>query len=137
MTDTPEGLYYTKEHEWMRVENDIGIVGITNHAQCQMGDITEVVELPAQGSIYAAGEEIAGIESSKSYGPIHAPASGTVDSLHDDLEDSPELVNDDPYGEGWILTIKLTDTGEIDTLMESGKLMDASAYKKLIEDEDE
>ncbi len=117
----PSDLKYTKSHEWIRVEGNVGTAGITDFAQQELGDIV-FVEAPAQGSAVAAGAPMGSVESVKAVSEINAPASGTVSAVNADLTDHPELLNADPYGKGWILKITFANTGEL-----SG-LMDAAAY---------
>ena len=114
-------LKYTKSHEWIRVEGNVGTAGITDFAQQELGDIV-FVEAPAQGSAVAAGAPMGSVESVKAVSEINAPASGAVSAVNADLADHPELLNADPYGKGWILKVTLANAGEI-----SG-LMDAAAY---------
>ena len=117
----PSDLKYTKSHEWIRVEGNVGTAGITDFAQQELGDIV-FVEAPAQGSAVAAGAPMGSVESVKAVSEINAPASGAVSAVNADLADHPELLNADPYGKGWILKVTLANAGEI-----SG-LMDAAAY---------
>ncbi len=113
---TPDNLKYTKEHEWIRLDGDIAYVGITDHAQEELGDIT-YVELPEVGKEVKAGDELAVIESVKAASDIYAPVSGTVDKVNEALDDTPETVNDSPYENGWICTLSGVDAAEIDGLM--------------------
>lgn len=122
MSDVPDGLYYTKEHEWMRVEGDRVTIGITDHAQDMLTDIV-YIELPEAGDTVADMGEFAVVESVKSASPIFAPLAGTITEVNMDLEDAPELMNTSPYGEGWIVKMTLDDPAAV-----SG-LMDAAAYK--------
>ncbi len=117
----PSDLKYTKSHEWIRVEGNVGTAGITDFAQQELGDIV-FVEAPAQGSAVAAGAPMGSVESVKAVSEINAPAGGAVSAVNADLADHPELLNADPYGKGWILKITLANAGEL-----SG-LMDAAAY---------
>ncbi len=123
----PKDLRYTNEHEWIRVEDGIGTVGITEHAQDSLGDIT-FVELPAVEQSIAMGDEAAAIESSKAASSIYAPVSGSVTEVNDSVEDAPEKVNEDPYGEGWIFKMKIEDASQLDGLM------DATSYEQFLED---
>ena len=117
----PEGLHYSTDHEWIRVENKTGLLGITHFAQDALGDIV-YLELPKVGVEVRAGQEIAEIESTKTASPIYAPVAGKILSVNDDLKNKPELVNQDPYGKGWIAKIELADVAELK------KLMDAKQY---------
>jgi glycine cleavage system H protein len=124
----PDDLKYTKEHEWLAVNGGVGTVGITHFAQSELGDIV-YVELPAAGSPVVAGEEFGTVESVKAVSEIFAPVSGEVLQVNTLLSTSPETINKDPYGEGWLLKIKLADTKDLDSLMS------AAAYRKYIEEE--
>ena len=122
MSLIPEEQYYTKEHEWMRVEGDEIVIGITDHAQDALTDIV-YIELPGEDEIMGEMDEFAIVESVKSASPIFAPLAGKIVAVNDALEDAPELMNTDPYGEGWIIRMKL-DTPEAITGM-----MSAADYK--------
>lgn len=124
----PDDLKYTKEHEWISVQGGVGTVGITHYAQSELGDIV-YVELPAVGSAVVAGEEFGTVESVKAVSEIFAPVSGEVLEVNGALAQGPDTINKDPYGEGWLLKIKLADAKDIDTLMT------AAAYRKYIEEE--
>ena len=116
----PADLLYNKSHEWLRVEGDEAVIGITHFAQEALGDIT-YVDLPAVGDTVSAGEEFGSIESVKAASELYAPASGEIVAANDALADAPELVNKDPFGEGWMLRIKLDGAPE--------GLLDAAAYE--------
>ena len=103
-----QDLLYSKTHEWVRVENEIAVVGITDFAQEQLGDIT-YVELPAVGDMVEAGQEMGSVESVKAASELYSPVSGEVIEINDELEASPEKVNADPFGEGWLLRVRLTE----------------------------
>jgi glycine cleavage system H protein len=121
----PEDLRYSADHEWVRVEDDNRVrVGITDYAQDALGDIV-YVDLPAVGSEVTVGQSISEVESTKSVSDIYAPVKGTVIQVNEDLNDEPERLNADPYGEGWIFVIELGDGGSLDDLM------DAAAYGEL------
>ena len=124
----PDDLKYTKEHEWLAVNGSVGTVGITHYAQSELGDIV-YVELPAAGSQVVAGEEFGTVESVKAVSEIFAPVSGEVLQVNGMLATSPETINKDPYGEGWLLKIKLADTKDLDSLMTPAE------YRKYIEEE--
>ncbi len=121
----PGDLQYTKSHEWVRVEGDVATVGITDHAQDELGDVV-FVEMPEQGATLAAGDAFGAVESVKAVSDLYAPVGGEVVEVNGTLEDSPEKINEDPYGEGWIL--KLRTSGEAD-------LLSAADYEKLLEEE--
>ena len=121
----PEDLYYTKDHEWVRVEGDRATMGITDYAQRELGDIV-YVELPEIGRKVRAGEVLCSIDSVKASSEVYAPLSGEVIEVNEKLNDSPETVNSDPYGEGWIAVIKVEDPEEIKNLMS------AKEYEEMI-----
>ena len=113
----PEGLRYTREHEWIRVlEEGRGRVGITHHAQDELGDVV-FVELPRTGDELGGDDVFGTVESVKAVSDLYSPVSGTVTEVNESLEDQPELVNDDPYGEGWMIQVELGDPAELDGLM--------------------
>tara|TARA_B100001758_G_C18275988_1_gene538961 strand:+ start:53 stop:436 length:384 start_codon:yes stop_codon:yes gene_type:complete len=116
MSDIPEGQYYTKEHEWIRVEGDEVVIGITDHAQDALTDIV-YIELPDAGEMCEEMGEFAIVESVKSASPIFAPLAGEITAVNEALDDTPELMNQDPYGEGWIIRMKLDDPSAVSTLM--------------------
>ncbi|OAI26577.1 glycine cleavage system protein H [Methylosinus sp. R-45379] len=122
------GERYTKDHDFVRVEDDVAIVGITDFAQSQLGDIV-FVELPSPGRRVAKGEQLATIESVKAASEIYAPISGEVVAINDRLESSPDLVNKEPLGEGWLLTLRVDDASELEDLM------DEDAYRAFLESE--
>jgi glycine cleavage system H protein len=125
--NTPEELRYSAEHEWVRVDGDTATVGITDFAQDSLGDIV-FVQLPDVGLDVIAGAGITEIESTKSVSDIYAPISGTVAAVNDALQDTPELVNQDPYGDGWIMKVRISEPSELDALL------DAAAYRALTEE---
>ena len=115
--------YFTEDHEWVDVDGDIGIVGITEYAQSQLGDIV-FVDVPEEGKELAKGDEAAVVESVKAASDIYAPVSGEVIAVNEALGDTPEIINTDPYNEGWIYKIRVSDVSELDSLM-SGEEYDA------------
>jgi glycine cleavage system H protein len=121
----PENLKYTKDHEWLLVQGDTGTVGITEHAQGELGDVV-FVDLPAVGKALKAGVTFGTIEAVKAVSDLYAPVSGTVTEVNKEIAAAPELVNKEPYGKGWMVKIKLSNPAEV-----SG-LLDAAAYKALI-----
>ena len=127
MASTPEDLSYTKDHEWVRVKGEEATVGITDHAQQQLGDIV-YVELPKVGDKFETSEPFGSIESVKAVSEIFMPLSGTVAQVNATLNDSPELVNEDPYGDGWMIRIKI-DKPQVDALLTS------IAYENYIKEE--
>jgi glycine cleavage system H protein len=126
--NVPEDLKYTKEHEWVRVDGDRMIVGITDFAQDALGDVV-YVDVPETGTQVKAGEPFGEVESTKSVSDVYAPISGTVVDRNAQLADDPELVNRDPYGEGWMVVISPADASEVEALLEPG------AYRQLTETE--
>jgi glycine cleavage system H protein len=112
----PKDLKYSREHEWVRVSGKRAIVGITDFAQKELGDVV-FVELPAVGDAATQGGEFAVVESVKAVSEVYAPVSGSVVEVNGGLADTPELINQDPYGEGWIAVIELSDPGELDGLL--------------------
>ncbi len=121
----PENLKYTSEHEWVRMEGDVAYVGITDYAQDQLGDIV-FVDVPTVGETLKEGETFGTIEVVKTISDLFLPISGEIVELNEKLEETPELVNTDPYGEGWIIKVAPSDKGEFDNLLS------AEAYKKLV-----
>jgi len=114
----PENLKYTKEHEWLRIEEDIVVIGITDYAQDQLGDVV-YVELPEVGTQVTQSEACGTIESVKTVSDLYAPVSGEVVKINEVLDDAPELLNNEPYGSGWIMEVKIKDPGELDNLLSS------------------
>lgn len=115
-----QGLLYTKDHEWARVEGDTATVGITDYAQEQLGEVV-FVELPKVGKEFGAHKEFAVVESSKAASDVFCPVAGRVTEVNTELETQPELVNKDCYGEGWLCKVKITDTKSLDSLMDAKK----------------
>jgi len=124
--NVPDELRYTADHEWVRVEGNRVRVGITDYAQDALGDIV-FVQLPEPGAQAAAGTAFSEVESTKSVSDVYAPVTGTVVEVNDELSDAPQRLNEDPYGEGWLCVIEITDASTL------GDLLDAAAYRKLIE----
>lgn len=122
----PDDLKYTKEHEWVKVEGETAVVGITDFAQNELGDIV-FVELPEIGRKLAAGESFGVAESVKTVSDLYSPLSGEVVETNQGLDSQPELVNSAPYGEGWMIKLKISDESEI------GALLSAADYKALVE----
>ena len=120
----PENVKYTKDHEWMRVEGDFGWVGITDYAQGELGDVV-FVELPKVGTKLFKGKSFGTIEAVKAVSDLYAPTAGEVVELNKVIQDSPEVVNKDPYGEGWMVKMKIADKNDLNALL------DADGYKKL------
>ncbi len=122
----PEDLRYSSDHEWIRVEDGKVRIGITDYAQDALGDVV-FVDLPDVGTAVEAAASISEVESTKSVSDIYAPVSGTITEVNGDLSDAPERLNEDPYGEGWICVIELTDPSQLD------KLLSAADYRALVE----
>jgi glycine cleavage system H protein len=116
--DILKELKYTKEHEWTKLEGDTALVGITDYAQNRLGDVV-FIELPEVGTVLKKGEAFGAVESVKAASDIFTPLSGEVVEINSGLEDHPELLNQSPYDKGWIIRIKISDTGETDELMSS------------------
>ncbi len=114
--ETPTDLKYSKEHEWVKVDGDIAVVGVTDFAQQQLTDIV-FVELPEKGKKVEQNKQLAVIESVKSVSDVFSPVSGEVVEVNEKLKDNPETINKEPYGEGWIARVKLEDKGQLDGLM--------------------
>ncbi len=110
------GLRFTESHEWLKIEGDEALMGLSDYAQHELGDIV-FVELPEEGTIVSTGDVLATVESVKSVSEVYSPVSGEVVETNPDLEDSPELINTDAYGDGWLVRLKLADVAEIDGLM--------------------
>ena len=124
--NVPEDLRYTADHEWVRAEGTRLRVGITDYAQDALGDIV-FVQLPEPGAEVTAGASFSEVESTKSVSDVYAPVTGVVVEVNGELADAPQRLNDDPYGEGWLCVIEVDDAGTL------GDLLDAAAYRKLIE----
>lgn len=123
--NAPDNLKYTKEHEWVSVEGNVATVGITDFAQGELGDIV-YLELDTVDEEFGQGEVFGTVEAVKTVSDLFMPVSGKVSAANDKLEDEPELVNSDPYGNGWLIKIELSDPSELDGLM------DAAAYKGMV-----
>ncbi len=114
--NTPEDLRYSTEHEWVRLEGDVATIGITDFAQSELGDIV-FVELPSEGDTVAEMGVFGAVEAVKTVSDLYSPMGGTVTEVNDDLEDNPEAVNQDPYGDGWMIRLKVDDAGVFTSLM--------------------
>lgn len=123
--NVPDDLRYTQDHEWVRLEGDRLRVGITDYAQDALGDVV-FVSLPEPGTAVEAGGSFSEVESTKSVSDVYAPVTGTIVEVNAELGDAPQRLNDDPYGEGWICVMEVTDRGTLDALL------DAEGYRKLI-----
>jgi glycine cleavage system H protein len=126
--NVPEDLRYTREHEWVRVDGSTAWVGISDYAQDALGDVV-YVSLPEVGATVAAMGPCCEVESTKSVSDVYAPLSGRVTEVNSELSDAPQLVNEDPYGKGWIFALEMSDPSEVDGLL------DAAAYGALLEEQ--
>ncbi len=122
----PAELKYTQDHEWVRVEGDVAVVGVTDYAQGELGDVV-FVEIETEGEELEKGETFGTVEAVKTVSDLFMPVGGQVSEVNGALEDEPELVNKDPYGDGWMIKIKMSDSSE------TGDLLSAEDYKKMIE----
>ncbi len=125
--NVPGDLQYTKSHEWVRREEGTATVGITDHAQDELGDVV-FVELPEQGTSFSAGDSFGTVESVKAVSDLYAPVGGEVVEINETLNDSPELINEEPYGGGWMIRLRISEDGD---------LLSAEEYEKLVEEESE
>jgi glycine cleavage system H protein len=125
MSEVPEGLHYTKDHEWAKVDDGVATVGITDHAQAELTEFV-YIQLPREGQKVKKGEMLAIVESVKNTADVYAPVSGEVVEVNAPLDDDPSIINKSPYVNGWMAKIKMTDD------IETGALMDAAAYRKHI-----
>jgi glycine cleavage system H protein len=121
----PEDLQYTKSHEWVRIEGDTATIGITDHAQEELGDVV-FVELPDEGATFDAGESFGTVESVKAVSDLNTPIGGEVVEVNSALEDAPENINEDPYGEGWIVKLRTSDEAD---------LLSPEEYEKVVAEE--
>jgi glycine cleavage system H protein len=121
----PEDLQYTNSHEWVRIEGDTATIGITDHAQDELGDVV-FVELPGEGDTFDAGESFGTVESVKAVSDLYAPVGGEVVEVNTSLEDAPEKINEDPYGEGWMVKLRTSDEAD---------LLSPEEYEKVVEEE--
>jgi glycine cleavage system H protein len=124
----PEDLRYTQEHEWVRVDGTTARIGITDYAQDALGDVV-YVDLPTVGATVAAMAACCEVESTKSVSEIFSPVSGTIAEVNSDLSDTPQMINEDPYGKGWIFSVEMSDLSEVEGLM------DANAYQAFLDNE--
>lgn len=128
--DFPKELKYTDQHEWLRIEGDEAVVGITDYAQHSLGDVV-YVELPEKDTEIVKGESFGVVESVKAASDIYAPISGKVSSINEELEEHPEFINQSPYEKGWIIKVRYADSKELDNLM------DNEAYQKFVKEQEE
>ena len=125
MSKIIEGLLYSQSHEWVKVEDGLAVIGVSDYAQAEMGDIT-YVDLPSEGDEVSAGEEFGALESVKASSELYSPVSGTVEAVNEELESAPEKVNEDAYA-AWIIKVRMSDESELESLM------DSAAYAKITE----
>jgi glycine cleavage system H protein len=128
MSSYPDDRFYSKSHEWIRVEGDTATIGITDHAQKELGDVV-FVELPDTGEIFDEGQEFGTIESVKAVSELFLPIAGEIVEVNKTLVDEPNAVNEDPHGDGWLVQVKVSSDGVLDGLM------NAAAYEKFVEEE--
>ena len=132
----PEGLKYSKEHEWVLVEGNTATIGITEYAQEELGDIV-YVELPEVGEKIVKDDPFAAVESVKAVSDVYAPVSGTVLEINDVLPDNPETINDDPYGDGWMIRVELSDKDDLKDLMDEDEYGEYVAQQKEADDDED
>ena len=125
--NVPEELEYTRTHEWVKREGDVATVGITDHAQDELGDVV-FIELPEEGASFGAGDSFGTIESVKAVSDLYTPVGGEVVEVNETLNDSPERVNEDPYGGGWMIRLRISEEGD---------LLSAEEYERVLEEEEE
>jgi glycine cleavage system H protein len=123
MANIPDDLHYSKDHEWVRVEGNVAVVGITDYAQDSLGDVV-YVELPKPGDTFAANESFGSVESVKAVSEVFCPVSGDIAGVNESLNDSPEKVNEDPYGEGWMIRVTMSNPGEVDSMLTAAEYED-------------
>jgi glycine cleavage system H protein len=126
MSNVPSELKFLSSHEWVSVDGDVATVGVSDHAQELLGDLV-FVELPEVESAISAGDSVGVIESVKAASDTYAPISGEIVEVNSELEDSPERINDDPYGDGWMYKVKMEDAGELDNLLDAASYTDSIA----------
>lgn len=123
MAQIPDDLHFSKDHEWVRVEGNVAVVGITDYAQDSLGDVV-YVELPKVGDEFAANESFGSVESVKAVSEVFSPVSGEIVGINEALNDEPEKVNQDPYGQGWMIRVQMSNPGEVDSLLTAAEYED-------------
>ena len=123
MANVPDSLHYSKDHEWVRVEGDTAVIGITDHAQEKLGDVV-YVELPKVGDEFAGNDAFGSVESVKAVSEIFTPVTGKITETNESLNDEPEKVNKDPYGDGWMIKMTMKNPGEVDSLLTAAEYED-------------
>ena len=129
MANILDDLHYSKDHEWVRVDGNVAIVGITDYAQDSLGDVV-YVELPKVGDDFAANESFGSVESVKAVSEVFSPVSGEVVGTNEALADTPEKVNQDPYGEGWMIQVQMSNPGEVDSMLTAAEYEDFTKAEK-------
>ena len=129
MANVPEDLHYSKDHEWVRVESDQAIIGITDYAQDSLGDVV-YVELPKPSDEFATNESFGSVESVKAVSEVFTPVSGEVVMINESLADEPEKVNTDPYGAGWMIRVRMSNPGSVDSLLTAAEYEDFTKAEK-------
>jgi glycine cleavage system H protein len=129
MANIPDDLHYSKDHEWVRVDGNVAIVGITDYAQDSLGDVV-YVELPKVGDDFAANESFGSVESVKAVSEVFSPVSGEIVGTNETLADTPEKVNQDPYGEGWMIRVQMSNPGEVDSMLTAAEYEDFTKAEK-------
>ena len=129
MANVPEDLHYSKDHEWVRVDGDQAIIGITDYAQNSLGDVV-YVELPKPGESFAVNESFGSVESVKAVSEVFTPVAGAVVKTNESLADEPEKVNSDPYGDGWMIRVQMSNPGEVDSMLTAAEYEDFTKAEK-------
>ena len=129
MAKIPDDLHYSKDHEWVRVDGNVATVGITDYAQDSLGDVV-YVELPKVGDDFAANESFGSVESVKAVSEVFSPVSGEIVGINEALADTPEKVNQDPYGDGWMIRVKMSNSGEVDSMLTAAEYEDFTKAEK-------
>ena len=129
MANIPDDLHYSKDHEWVRVDGNVAIVGITDYAQDSLGDVV-YVELPKVGDDFAANESFGSVESVKAVSEVFSPVSGEIVGTNEALADTPEKVNQDPYGDGWMIHVQMSNPGEVDSMLTAAEYEDFTKAEK-------
>ena len=129
MANIPDDLHYSKDHEWVRVDGNVATVGITDYAQDSLGDVV-YVELPKVGDDFAANESFGSVESVKAVSEVFSPVSGEIVGINEALADTPEKVNQDPYGDGWMIRVQMSNPGEVDSMLTAAEYEDFTKAEK-------
>jgi len=129
MANVPEDLHYSKDHEWVRVDGNVAIIGITDYAQNSLGDVV-YVELPKAGDAFSASESFGSVESVKAVSEVFTPISGAIAQINESLADEPEKVNTDPYGAGWMIRVRMSNPGAVDSLLTAAEYEDFTKAEK-------